>query len=213
MAFTGQQVFLYKRTLQNLFPGNRRCCCLKYLLVLLVFLVSSASSSEAQAERCVSQPIDGTCSPNHFYDSTNSCCIQCRNCSALNLVVLYQCNATHDTKCIPSCPNPELQRWSIQDNKCIITDCTKCEGGNCMNGIETCLCHPCHTGATCTELIQTEACGADITSTDRNPESEGTTLNPLTIGLSAGTPITPITNQKSLYILYLNILLTLVHIS
>ena len=202
MAFTGQQVFLYKRTLQNLFPASRRCCCLKYLLVLLVFLVSSASSSEAQAEHCVSPSIDGTCSPNHFYNSTKSCCMQCTDCSALNAVELYQCNATHDAKCIPSCPNPRLQHWSIQDNKCIITECKKCEGGDCLDGVETCLCLPCHTGATCTELVQTEACRAGDTNIERDPESEGATLNPLTIGLIAIGVVIGIVAFSSCFLLF-----------
>ena len=201
MAFTGQQVFLYKRTLQNLFPASRRCCCLKYLLVLLVFLVSSASSSEAQAERCIDQPTNGVCSSNLFYDSANSCCMPCKDCSAVNEVVLHQCNTTHDTECIPSCPNPKLQRWSVQDNKCIITDCTKCEGGDCMDGVEACRCLPCHTGATCTELVRTEACRADE-AVDRNHESEGATLNPLTIGLIAIGVVIGIVAFSSCFLLF-----------
>ena len=158
MAFVSQRVLLSKRSVHKLHPASRRCCCLNYLLVLLVVLISSASSSEAQAERCVGQPTDGMCLQNQFYDSTNSCCMQCTDCTTVNEVVLHQCNATHDTKCIPLCSNPELQHWSVNNRKCIITDCTKCEGGECLDGIETCRCSRCRTGPTCTVPVQTEEC-------------------------------------------------------
>ena len=202
MAFVSQQVLLSKRSVQKLHPASRRCCCLNYLLVLLVFLVSSASSSEAQAERCVGQPTDSTCSQNQFYNSTNSCCMQCRDCSAVNEVVLHKCNDTHDTKCIPSCSNPELQHWSVYDNKCIITDCTKCEGGDCLDGVETCRCNRCHTGPTCTVPVQTEECRAEETNIGGDRESEGATLNPLTIGLIAIGVVIGIVAFSSCFLLF-----------
>ena len=180
MAFVSQQVLLSKRSVHKLHPASRRCYCLNYLLVLLVFLVSSASSSKAQAERCVSQPTDGMCSQNQFYNSTNSCCMQCRDCTAVNEVVLHHCNATHDAKCVPSCSNPELQRWSVQDNKCIITDCTKCEGGDCLNGIETCRCNQCRTGPTCTLLVQTDECRAEVTNNSSGQERTTIMMTPFT---------------------------------
>jgi hypothetical protein len=199
--FVCQQVFLSKRSLQKLHPSSRRCC-LNYLLVLLIFLVSSASYSEAQAERCVSRPSDGTCSSNQFYNSTTSCCMQCRDCSAVNEVVLHQCNATHDTRCIPSCSNPQLQRWSVQDNKCIIIDCSLCEGGDCMNGVETCRCNRCHTGPTCTEIAPTEECRAEATNIGGDRESKGATLNPLTIGLIAIGVVIGIVAFSSCFLLF-----------
>lgn len=202
MASVGQQVYLYKRTLHNLFPVNRRCYCLKYLLVLLIFLVSSSSLSEALADRCVGPPSSsGTCSANQFYNSTTSCCMQCTDCSALNEVVLYQCNATHDTRCIPSCPDPELQHFSLQDSKCIISDCSKCEGGDC-NGVETCRCLPCHAGATCKALVQTEECRGEETNNDPDSEPEGATLNPLTIGLIAIGVVIGIVAFSSCFLLF-----------
>ena len=203
MAFIGQQLFLYNRTRHNLFPTTRRCC-LKYLLVLLVFLVSSASSSEAQADRCVGQPSDRGCSssPGQFYDSTHSCCMQCKDCRALNEDELRECNATHDAVCIPSCPDPNLQRWSIQDNKCIITDCTKCPGGDCLNGFESCRCQKCYTGPTCTELIKTEACKRIETTSRESPESESGALNPLSIGLIAIGVVIGIVAFSSCFLLF-----------
>ena len=161
MAVTGKQFFLCKRILQSLCPASRWRCSLKYLVVLPIILVSLACSSDAQAGQCLGQPVEGKCSPNQFYSSTSSCCIQCTNCSALNTAVLYQCNATQDATCIPSCPNPELQHWSLRDNTCIITDCTKCEGGDCISA-QACRCLPCHTGPTCTQLEQTDECREDI---------------------------------------------------
>ena len=204
MAFNYKQVPVYKKTLQNTFPASRRCWCLKYLLVVLVFLVSSASSSEAQSDRCATvtpQPSDHTCSSHQFFDLANSCCMQCTDCRAQNEDFLYRCNATHNAKCVPSCS--ELQHFSVRDNKCIITDCSKCPGGDC-DGVESCLCDPCHSGATCTDPVLSDECMTEVSKPrETNAKSEsGSSLNPLGIGLIAIGVVIGIVAFSSCFLLF-----------
>lgn len=152
-------------------PSARRGCLLRYFVVAVVLLVLVSSSGGRAQRTCVSQPIDGVCEPDQYYDSTESCCIQCTDCSNSFSQDHYQsapCNGTRDTVCVPLCP--EFHFWSTLLAACVI-DCASCPGGRCHLGTTACVCDSCHEGVDCS--IVRDECINEPDPVEPEMEKEG----------------------------------------
>ena len=175
---------------------TRRGLLFRYSLLLLVFLSTSTST---QALTCVSQSSNGVCPQDHFFNSTQSCCVQCQDC--INQDVFTPCNRTHDAVCVPLCPS--LKRWSMKDRKCVISDCSLCPGGDCVVGLEACLCNdPCYSGDTCS-IFNRECRDEPQPSVKTNEgDTSSSSLNPLSIGLIAIGVVIGIVAFSSCFLLF-----------
>lgn len=189
----------YKRTLletSSVLPAQRGCL-LRYSIILV--LLGSAVSSQAQSN-CISTPRDTVCLSGQYWNSSNSCCMQCTNCNSMNRGEESPCNGTHDAVCGPLCTPPK--RWSPRDHACVITDCSRCPTKQCQEGIDACLCDSCYTGPTCS--ILKEEC-ADQQPPDPSISSspeEATMISPLTVGLIAIGVVIGIVAFSSCFLLF-----------
>lgn len=173
-----------------------------YMLRSLLFLLALlATVAKSQAQNCVSQITAGdVCPSNQFMNLSRPCCMQCTDCNLRGLNQQSPCNATHDAVCVPFCPS--LKHWSERDRKCVISDCSKCPGGRCLEGLEACYCgNDCYTGDTCLQIrdeCKSESPSVKITS----PETMSTSLNPLSIGLIAIGVVIGIVAFSSCFLLF-----------
>ena len=164
-----------ERTLLALLFGGH-CAIWRYSFMCLVVMALSCTTTRAQ---CVNRStIDSGCPSNHFFDVGQSCCMACTRCNLNSQEERSPCNQTHDAVCAFPCPFG--LRWSEPNKKCIISNCSQCQGGSCIS-LTQCLCDKCHEGDMC--LIQKTTCQNSDISEEERPEAESSSLNPLTIGL------------------------------
>lgn len=189
----------YKRTLlvtSSVLPAKRGCL-LRYSIFLVLF--TSAVSSQAQAN-CIIRQANSVCSSGQYWNSSNSCCMQCTNCNSKNQAEETPCNRTHNAVCVPLCDAPK--RWSSRDRACVISDCSRCPTKQCREGLDACLCGPCYTGDTCS-ILKDECVGPQPSNpSDRSDPGEETTINPLTVGLIAIGVVIGIVAFSSCFLLF-----------
>ena len=173
----------------------RRGCVLRYFTMAVVLFVS-VSSSGAQ-ETCLGQPVNGDCGSGQFFDLTESCCMQCKDCSVLGQDQRAPCNKTHNAFCVPFCQ--DFHFWSVKDVACVI-NCSSCPGGGCHPGGKACICGRCHEGADCSRIR--DECVNQPEMSEPETEKNGSSLNPVSIGLIAIGVVIGIVMFSSCFLLF-----------